>query len=83
MTIVDNVKKNLDVKMKKGSRKKPNTFEDVKKLASAYNTAMVFKHHPGRQYESFPKFKECILDAINTQKFRDWMKSKELEFNDL
>lgn len=81
--IVKNVEKSNQIKEDKGSRKQQNVFDDVKKLSAAYNSASVFESKPARNYESFPKSKQSVLDGINTEKFRKWILSKEEEFKDL
>ena len=55
------------IKEDKGSGKQQNVFDDVKKLSAAYNSASPFEIKPARKYKSFPKFKQSVLDGIDTE----------------
>ena len=81
--IIQNFESSIELNDRPNKKSTPSTFDDVKKLATAYNEAKVFEEKLGRENESYPKFKAKILDDLNTNDLYLWLINKEKEFTEL
>ena len=78
--LVDNTKKQCNIGEDENFRKQPKFKSSILKLAKELHNAEVFVKMNGREFPSFPKFEQSILSKIDTDKFCQWVKEKQLEF---
>jgi hypothetical protein len=78
--IISSFESSNNIKSKYNGNGVPSTFEDVKKLALLMHDSNVFKVIPGREYPSFPKFVDTLMDCEKTTKLHKWKAEKEREF---